>query len=114
MSIKLNPIKRRDPKTGKRVKTGAYQCTIRASIGKHIPANAVFEPELTEDGVLLRFMGVTLVPAGESKPKISWLDDKEVKKDPESGLNIVALTDEEIAAVDRATTSYAAGNGVRA
>lgn len=114
MSIKLNPIKKRDPKTGKRVKTGAVQCTIRASIAKHLPANAVFEPEITEDGVLLRFMGVTGKRTDEPKPRASWLSGKKARKDPDSGLNIVALTDEEIAAVDRAIVENAVGNGARA
>lgn len=114
MSIKLNPIKRRDPKTKKVVKTGAYQCTIRASIGKHVPANAVFEPEITEEGILLRFMGVTGRRKEEPKPQASWITGKKTKKDPESGLTMVALTDAEMAAVDRAIVENAVGNGARA
>lgn len=42
-----------------RVKSGQGMYTIPVAITKHVPADARFVAELTEDGILLRYVGTT-------------------------------------------------------
>ena len=48
--------------------TGQGQVVLPVSITSAIPANARFDPELTDDGILLRFVGIEQAPDPEDLP----------------------------------------------
>lgn len=65
---------------GRRIRTkkkgGGGAIYIPSHIVKHIPDDAGFEPEITEDGVLLRFVGFVGRPEvkqEEPAPDAAWL-----------------------------------------
>lgn len=66
-------------KKGRRISRkdgGAGNIYIPTRIAKHIPEDAGFEPEITEDGVLLRFVGFIGRPEvkqEEPAPDVAWL-----------------------------------------
>jgi hypothetical protein len=93
---------------GKRYETGG-QFHLRVGLARHIPKDARFEPEVTEDGVLFRFVGLAGKKMQEPKPKAAWLGETD-----DRDLTTVALTTEELAALDRAMEAKAhATNGAK-
>lgn len=92
-------------KKGKKVaSTGTGQFSLRPRLARLIPPNAMFEPEITEDGILYRFVGLKgqAKKVQEPMPEAEWLnaDGKQGERGG-SADKLLAVTDDELDAVQR-------------
>ena len=101
-------------KKGKKVTTtGTGQFSLRPRLARLIPQNALFEPEITDDGVLYRFVGLKgqAKRTQEPAPDAEWLHTDGAKAP--AGDKLVAVTDDELEAVQRmrqSRTAYQQGS----
>jgi hypothetical protein len=98
-------------KKGKKVTTtGTGQFSLRPRLARLIPHNALFEPEITDEGILYRFVGLKgqAKKVQEPEPDAEWLRTDGAKAP--AGDKLVAVTDDELEAVQRMRQSQAAYN----
>jgi len=93
-------------KKGKKVTTtGTGQFSLRPRLARLVPQNAMFEPEITDEGILFRFVGLKgqARKVQEPTPEAEWLDADGHGKDRAAGSadKLVAVTDDELEAVQR-------------
>lgn len=118
MAVVMVRPRRKKGKSKTATEAGTGQFSLRPRLARLIPHNAMFEPEITEDGVLYRFVGLKgqAKRAQEPVPEAEWLnaDGKQGERGA-SADKLVAVTDDELEAVQRmrrqSQSNYAKAQG---
>lgn len=103
MAVSLRRTKVKDPRTGKE-HDGAGVISLRPRLARLVPKNAQFEGELTDEGILFRFVGMKeeSEKGRKRQQRPAWTRKRGPRKQPQQGegLLTVALTPDELKMLD--------------